>query len=419
MKSIKKVYSKEFWILVGVGFLPLLWKILEIAFLSSYENALKVFSQIVLIGIIFKVFEETLLNPLYKILGKLNSDEQAKNLAAKKFLVGYSIATIIFTLIVFLLNDWILKLSKVPEYILSETSTFFKIYIPATGIGVISKYLYTFSLISKNTKKMFVYLIIKAIVTAILFVVLIPNFTLGLGVNGIAIAELVVNVISIIYLACGLKKGNSKHKINAFEYFKLALISFLETLVRNVVYYCVILVFLNMIDNQDLYFISNEFIWSILLVPCLSQAALIRQDIATNNNFKISPYFKNCIVLSLFMTSLVPISPLIFKWIYNLPNYMDYFFVLLKLFPCYLVFVFDSVVEAYFSATGKLHHILIQTILTNVLVYLSAFILYLLGVWTITLNAIIILFNLGMIISSTYTIIIYLIGIRKNKKYQS
>ena len=54
--ELKKVYTKEYLILIGIGFLPLLWKILEIAFLSSFNNALKILGQIALISIIFKEF---------------------------------------------------------------------------------------------------------------------------------------------------------------------------------------------------------------------------------------------------------------------------------------------------------------------------------------------------------------------------
>ena len=52
--GLKKVYSKEYLILIGIGFLPLLWKILEIAFLSNFGNALKILAQMSLISIIFK-----------------------------------------------------------------------------------------------------------------------------------------------------------------------------------------------------------------------------------------------------------------------------------------------------------------------------------------------------------------------------
>jgi hypothetical protein len=162
-----------------------------------------------------------------------------------------------------------------------------------------------------------------------------------------------------------------------------------------------------MLDNQDLYFISNEYIWSIMLIPVLSQSSLIKQDIANNKNYSLKPYFINSIFLITFMILLLPISLLVFKYIYNLDNYMAYFITLLKLFPCYIIFVIDSIIEAYFISTGKLHHILIQNLLTNIGVYLVAFILYLLNIWIVTLDSIILLFNLGVIVSSIYTISTY------------
>ena len=80
-----------------------------------------------------------------------------------------------------------------------------------------------------------------------------------------------------------------------------------------------------------------------------------------------------------------------------------------------LLFVFNSIIESYFIATGKMKHILVQTILTNILVYCTALILYLCGVWVITLDSVILLFNLGVIVSSLYTISIYLIETKRIK----
>ena len=420
MKTIKKIYSKEYFILIGIGFLPLMWKILEIAFLSSYSNALKILGQIALISIIFKVFEESILNPLFKVLSKQKNKEENNDINADGFLLYYSLATIFFTIFLIIFSKDILQISQVPEYIFSETLDFIKIYIIACGFGVISKFLYTYSLINKESKKMLVYFLIKSVLTTILFICLVPKFSFGLGVKGIAITELIINILTIIFLSIGFFKTKKQStSINIKEYFKLFVFSLIETLIRNVVYYFVILVFLNMLDNQDLYFISNEFIWSIMIVPTLAQSSLIKQDISNNKQASLKPYFYNSIILISFMIILIPIALILFKYIYNLPNYLDYFMVLLKLFPCYIVFVIDSIIEAYFISAGKLHHILIQSILTNILVYLTALILYLCGVWTLSLNAIIILFNLGVIISSLYTISVYLVERKKQHTHSS
>ena len=168
MKTLKKIYTKEYLLLIGIGFLPLMWKILEICFLSSYNNALKILGQIALISIIFKVFEESIINPLFKTLSKQNlKSEEEKQTIVNKFLVYYLIATIIFTLLVFTFSKTILKISKVPDYLFLETLEFLKIYIIANGFGIISKYLYTCSLINKDNKKMLIYFLIKSVATTI------------------------------------------------------------------------------------------------------------------------------------------------------------------------------------------------------------------------------------------------------------
>ncbi len=264
---------------------------------------------------------------------------------------------------------------------------------------------------------MFLYLLIKVIGTSLLLLTLVPKFTFGLGVNGVAIAELVVNVAAVVYLYFSLPKVSKTNEgVDAKKYFKLMLFAFAETLIRNVVYYCVILVFLNILDNQDLYFVSNEYIWSIMLVPTLAQSTIIKQLISNDQNASLKPYFLNCLILIAFMILLLPVSMFVFKNIYSLSNYMDYFYVLLKLFPCYIIFVFDSVIEAYFLSTGKLHHILVQNLLTNIGVYLIAFVLLLCGVWQISLDSVILLFNCGVIVSSLYTILVFAFEKRRQNK---
>ena len=419
-KLLNQIYKKEYFILLGIGFFPLLWKVLEISFLTGFDDALKVLGQIALISIIFKVFEETLLNPLYKILGEnYNNSTNDRNIIARKFLFWFIIATVTFTILLSLIKTPIMKISQVPDSIFSETSTFLKIYIIACGFGLLCKYLFTFNVISQDTKKMFLYLLIKAIGSVLFFIIFVPKFTLGLGVEGIAITELIVNLFTLLYLVLSFPKTTkTKANLNKKEYFKLLVFALLETLIRNVVYYCVILVFLNILNNQDLYYVANDYIWSIMLIPTLAQSTLIKQYIANNKNYSLKPYFINSIFLILFMILLIPLSLLIFKYVYNLDNYMGYFIVLLKLFPCYIIFVFDSIIEAYFFATGKLHHILIQNILTNIFVYLTAFILWIFNIWEIKLDSIILLFNIGVIISSIYTILVYVIE-KRHKVYPS
>ena len=56
-------------------------------------------------------------------------------------------------------------------------------------------------------------------------------------------------------------------------------------------------VFINMLDNQDLYFVANEFIWSIMLIPTTSQSLLIKQHLG-NGEDSLKPYFINSILFN-------------------------------------------------------------------------------------------------------------------------
>lgn len=44
LNSIKKIYTKNYFIFFAIELVPLMWKVLESAFLSSFENGFKILS---------------------------------------------------------------------------------------------------------------------------------------------------------------------------------------------------------------------------------------------------------------------------------------------------------------------------------------------------------------------------------------
>lgn len=415
---LKRIYTKEYLLFLAIGFLPLIYKVFQILFLSSFENAIKIIGQMVFIEIIFKIFKETLINPLFKILGKNDNSEENKNYYAKKLLIVYSLICIIFTTLIFLLINPIMKFSKIPAEIFDSTKTFLQIMAFVNGISVIVQYLFTCSVLSKNNKSIFVYFLISSLFMLILDIIFIPTFTTGLGVNGLALSMLIVNLSQLIYFVITLPKTKKQncYVFNKKNYAKLCLFSFVESLTRNLTYYFIVLVLINTLNNQDLYYMSNEFIWSIMLVPALAQNDYIKQKVSQNNNESLKPYFINSVLIIGFIGLMIPVALLLFKYVYGFANWNDYFLTLLKLTPCYFIFIFDNVIESYFIASGKMLHVFIQTFLTNIVVYLTSFILYVSGVWRVTLDSIILVFSAGMILSSAYTISVYIYNIRQQKK---
>lgn len=415
--SVKKAYCKEYFIFLVLGYLPLLWKVFQMIFLAPFENSMKIMAQIAFLSIIFKCLQETMINPLFKILGKDHTDEQSKNHYARKFFVVYSLVVAAFTLVVFLLLKPIMQVSCVPEEIFEESYTFLRIMVFVYGLQILGQYLFTFELISKNTKHLFYYMLISCFATLVLQIVFVPQFTLGLGVNGVAISTLIVQVSLIIFLLCNMPtKTETVQAFDKKEYVKLMSLSLAETIIRNMVYYFVILVFLNIVNNQNLYYVANDFIWSFMLIPVLAQNNVIKQEVSNNNAASLKPYFLHSLCCLAFMALLLPVAYILFRYVYQFAEFEAYMLTLLKLMPGYIIFVFDNVIESYFIASGKMQHVFMQSFLTNILVYGTAFVLYVCNVWAITLNSILILFNAGMIVSSAYTISVYLFY-KKNTKF--
>lgn len=415
---LKRIYTKEYLLFLAIGFLPLIYKVFQIAFLNSFENAIKILGQMAIIEIIFKIFQETIINPLFKILGKNDNAEEVKNCFARKLLVVYSAICLAFTLVIFLLVEPIMNISQIPAEIFVSTKLFLQIMIFVNGINVIVQYLYTFNIISKNTKSIFVYFLISSLATLILGIILIPKFAFGLGVIGLAISMLIVKVAQLVYFIFTIPKVVNKEnkRFEMGKYLKLCLLSFFETLTRNLTYYFIVLVLLNTLNNQDLYFIANDFIWSLMLIPTLAQNNLIKQNVSQNNNESLRDYLLNGVLISIFICFMIPVAFVLFKYVYRFTNYLDYFLTLLKLMPCYFIFIFDNVIESYFIAVGKMQHVFNQTFITNIIVYFTSYILFVCGVWVVTLNGIILVFSAGMILSSAYTIGCYIYQNKKIKK---
>ena len=404
--------NKVFYLLILITFMPSILQILNVIFITNIQNAVKVMSQISFLLIIYKVFEETALTPLFKILSEHKNNKELRLAKIKKYFTIITLFTAIFTALIYILLPTIISFSEVPSYIVEETILFFQISVISLSVTVLIKLLYQGNLISKNNKNLFIYLCINVFANIILNIFSSSSFSfsLNLGAIGIAISGLIVNVGVLIFFLIKLllrKVKSEKLKVDLKEYFKLSGISFAETFIRNLAYYVIILTFLNIIDGQDSYYLANGIIWNFLLVPTLAQNSLIVQDYAEKKEFTLKPYFKQAIITSVLFVILTPLVYLLFRFGYNLNNYTEVFYVYLILVPFYVIFNFDAVIETYFVVIGKLNYVLIQTVVTNVLLYGTAFVLYLTKVWIPTLFTISLLMGLGVFVSSLVTVVLY------------
>jgi Na+-driven multidrug efflux pump len=81
----------------------------------------------------------------------------------------------------------------------------------------------------------------------------------------------------------------------------------------------------------------------------------------------------------------------------------------------YVVFCFNCLFDGYFYGIGKTVYMTIQSFITNVLVYVSAFILYSLKIWIPDLESTALLFGLGILVDSLISAVFYFWVCSNNK----
>ena len=132
-------------------------------------------------------------------------------------------------------------------------------------------------------------LLLKMILNIVLDVTFLSSltFSLQLGVDGVAYTNIITEAATLIMI-CSLLfirlRPHWRSEMNfqwMVTWLNKGLYSGLDSLVRNLVYMLVILRSMNLLASAGLYWTTNSFIWSYLLLPFLPLSEILRVDIAT------------------------------------------------------------------------------------------------------------------------------------------
>ena len=171
--------------------------------------------------------------------------------------------------------------------IIDETVSYIRLETVAMIFGTLMKYLMVVLVTIKKDKNIYIVLIAQLILTILLdtFFVSNLNVSLQLGVNGIPITNIIVNLLMTVFLIVLLYK-NELPIFNSFksdyswfkDLFKKGGISGLESFVRNIAFMLMIVRMVNVVGEQGTFWVANNFIWGWLLLPVLQLGELIKSD---------------------------------------------------------------------------------------------------------------------------------------------
>ena len=434
LNLLKQINFRLFIVLMIQALIPSIYSTFRIYLLDSYPSAsgINIASQQMWLGIIYEVFEEAIIAPLFFFFGKIKDKDSAeeKYIFINKVRSSILIITFIYIIMAFIIHIFsgnLVNVMKQQTELYLQTTTYIKLESLANIAIVLFHLVIIVHTALENYKSIFIITTIKMFLTIILDILFVSQYPISLnfGVNGIAYNNIISNLISVIIALILLNKSG----YNIFDKIKLQflwnkkvsslnVVSGLESFYRNLIYSIVLVRMINIVGEQGNYWVANSFYWAWLLIPINQIGTLIRTDLSKDHNRSLKPYVLLTTICVLIWIALIPTYKYFMKYIMNAQNLESVMSLIMILFPFYIFYAYYNIISNLLYAIGQIKYMLFQSFIVNTFFNIPYFILYLKGAYEITLLNITLRFGLAILISTVIIYIIYFTKIRKILKLE-
>lgn len=427
--SLKSINYKMLFSLFILGIFPTIYTTVRIFFLGQLpsEYSYSIAGQLSWVNLIYEILNEAIILPLFYFIGQIRQDKSVlSNRVRTGLILTFGVFALLSTMIIIFVHP-LLRWMATDDSIISASMT----YIRIESVANIFSMLVNFSLVVLVTlnKEKYVYYITAAkallcILTDTFLVSTLP-ISANLGINGIGISNIIVNIL-LLGVALVLL---SREEIHVFtktkldfawmkELGKVGGISGLESLVRNLAYMLMIVRMVNVVKEQGTYWVANSFIWGWLLPAVTQLGELIKRDVSTDRKAieeKTFGYFFITFAICVLWCISIPLWKPFMANVLQFNDVDKLFYLVLILLGFYIMYAFQNIFDATFYGLGKTHYMAFESIVTNGIYYGVAFILFATDVWTPTLTGIALLFGIGIAFDSIVSFGAYLYLLKKNK----
>ena len=433
MKSIIKAIKTFNWrlwlVLAATLLIPALYQTLRIFFLGDMPGdwGVNIASQLAWVNLLYEIIEEAFILPLFFLLGKsLGSKEELENKTRTGLLISGGAYLVLSILIISLARPLCTWMASDPST-MDATVTYIRLESVASTIRILSKFITVLLVTLGKDKYMYILLGIQTALSMLLDTFLISKlpFSANMGVNGIALANIVVAIVLIFVAILFLKKEDiqvfRKKKLDfgwLKEYGKIGLFSGLESFVRNIAFMLMVSRLVNVIAEQGTYWVANNFIWTWLLLPATALYDVIKKETAENKeNIKTKTlgYIVVSTIFSALWIATIPLWKPFIQYVLNSSEYETIYFVVLIQSGFYIAYIFNCICDGTIYGRGKTHYMLWESIFTNGIYYVTMFVLWKTGTWLPTLTGIALMFGIGMAIDLIPTIGCYVYLLHKEQ----
>ena len=368
MNLLRKINFKLFIVLIIQALIPSIYSTFSIYLLDSYPDAsaINIASQQMWLGIIYEVFEEAIIAPLFFFLGNIKDDDinNHKEVFINKLRSSTIIIIFIYIIMALIINIFagnLVTAMKQQTDLYAQTKTYIKLESFANIAIVLFHLMIVAHTSLENYKSIFAITTIKMFLTIILDILFVSQYSisLNLGVNGIAYNNIISNLIAVIIAIFLLNKCGynilSKTKLTFLwnkKITSLNVVSGLESFYRNLIYSIVLVRMINIVGEQGNYWIANSFYWAWLLIPINQIGTLIKTDLSKKHNRSLKPYVLLTTIFVLIWIALIPTYKYFIKYIMNAQNLESVMNLIMILFPFYICYAYYTIISSLLYAIG-------------------------------------------------------------------
>lgn len=433
IKSIKS-FNWRLWVVLAMTLLiPALYQTVRIFFLGDMPGdwGVNIASQLAWVNLLYEIIQEAFILPLFFLLGKsINDKSELENKTRTGLLVSGG-AYLLLSILIVVFARPLCQFMASDQSTLDATIAYIRLETIASTIAILSKFITILLVTLKKDKYMYILLGVQTVLSITLDVFLISQLdcSLKMGVNGIAVSNIITQTILVIVAAVMLYKEDikifRKQKMSFSwmkEYGRIGVWSGLESLVRNVAFMLMVSRLVNVISEQGTYWIANNFIWTWLLLPATALYDVIKKETAENKNNitkKTLGYIVITTIFSILWFASIPLWKPFLEYVMNVQNYDTVIYVCLVQSGFYIAYMFNCVFDGTIYGRGKTLYMLIQSVCTNCVYYVIMFVLWKCGIFVPTLLSISLMFGIGMALDLIPTIGCYIYLLKKeNAKIQ-
>lgn len=430
VKALKTV-NYRLWIAIFATMLfPAVYQTVRIFFLGDMpsDSGINIASQLQWVNLLYEVVQEALILPLFYLLGEsLDNEKEFANKVRTGLTTTAVIYAVVSIVIISCAQPLVIFMAQ-NDTLIDATVTYIRLETIATLFATLWRFMMTVLVTLKKDKYLYLVLGVQMTLSVLLDTFLVSNLSVSakLGVNGIALTNIIVNALLFVCAVLLLRKENirlfSKEKRDFSwlkEWLKVGKFSGLESLLRNLAFMLMVVRMVNIVSEQGNYWLANNFIWQWLLLPGLALADLVKKEIGENKDNIRTKTFGYVVLVSIFAIVWIISIPLwkpFLKYVMNVAEYETVFKITLIETGFYITFLFNSCIfDSTFYGVGKTKYMLFQSICIDGLYYGILFILYLAGVFVPTLLGICLMFGIGMALDFIPTMILYLRMLKKEQ----